>query len=296
MRAAVNQVFRPGGGDLTKESPLLFDAANRENLRVIVGGDESGNPRANEGIGAPALGQRIVAHAGYVIREALVFRRRIQIACVGAVFTAPAEREKGLASRVLADVLVHARRGTDLVLCSGDRDLYRRQGLDPVPPLARFRLPSGVTATAENHVRDATLDDLETLAALYDAEAVHFIRTRDDWRRIWDAGLLVDAPGHDFDRQPGRSDRRIRRHPEGDPLRGRIDTPPSNPRGGGRSHRGCRSGTVVGRGAAGPPYDASTIALCGGKGWIRTSRQFLVTAEALTADVQVIPWYGFNYL
>jgi len=45
-----------------------------------------------------------------------------------------------------------------------------------------------------------------------------------------------------------------------------------------------------------PAYDSNTIGLCGDKGWVRTTRQFLVTAEALTADVQVIPWYGLNYL
>jgi len=29
---------------------------------------------------------------------------------------------------------------------------------------------------------------------------------------------------------------------------------------------------------------------------VRTARQFPFTAEALTADARVIPWYGLNYL
>ena len=36
LRTAVNAIFRPDGGDLTRDYPLLFDPGNRENLRVIV--------------------------------------------------------------------------------------------------------------------------------------------------------------------------------------------------------------------------------------------------------------------
>ena len=85
FRAAVNRVFRPEGGDLTHELPLLFGGgsapaaaappgapasapggrpASLENLRVVF--DDAGT---------------ILAHAGYVRREAQILKRRTTIGC-----------------------------------------------------------------------------------------------------------------------------------------------------------------------------------------------------------------------
>ena len=128
FRAAVNRIFRPAGGDLTHELPLLFDEANRECLRVVVGADGT-----------------ILAHAGCARREARVLKRKTTIAFIAAVFVDPAVRGQRLGTRVLVDALGRARPGADLVLASGDRDLYRRQGFEPAAPLARFCLPSATS-------------------------------------------------------------------------------------------------------------------------------------------------------
>ncbi|MES1209837.1 MAG: GNAT family N-acetyltransferase [Pseudomonadota bacterium] len=289
LRAAVNEIFRPGQdeGDLTDECPLLFDPSNRDNLRAIV----------DDGAGATgAAGAQVLAHAGFVIREALVLRRRVRIACIGAVFTRPAWRGRGLGSRVLSDALRRARQGADLVMASGDRGLYRRQGLDSVPPLARFTLPAAGAAPSGLDVRAATKADLQTMATLYDAEDVHFIRPSGDWDRLWDAGRLVDAPGV-FSVV----------------LRGGVIVGYIAAQRGGRRANGSlrprRILEIAGERAAIvdvaasvadelllPVYDTAAIAACERKGWIRTARQFLITAEALTIDVRVIPWYGLNYI
>jgi GNAT superfamily N-acetyltransferase len=289
LREAANRVFRPEGArDLTTDSPLLFDPENRQQLRVIT---------AAGGDGA------IAAHAGFVVRDAYVYRRRIRVACVGAVFTTAQHRRQGLATAVLADALRLARRKTDLVLASGDRDLYRRQNLEPIPPLARFRIGGGsgpVRAApadlAVRALRPESADDVQAAAALYEAEPVHFARSPADWQRLLGAGLLADVPAT-----------------VSLVLRGSrpvaylaVQQAGKRPDGSTRPRRalevaGDRAALVAA--AAGladellvPVYDEATIAAAEGRRWPRTTRQFLVTAEALTADVLAIPWYGLNYL
>jgi GNAT superfamily N-acetyltransferase len=278
LRGAVNVVFRPDGGDLTHDSPLLFEPANRENLRVIVQDDQ------------------IASHAGFVTREAMVLRRCVRIACIGAVFTAVAERGRGLATRVLLDALGRGRPGADLVMASGDRGLYRRHGFEPVPPLARFRLPAAASPGAGLEIRAANAPDLDAMAALYDAENVHFVRPIADWQRLFDAGMLVDAPASFSVVVRG----------------GQIVAYIAAQRGGKRADGSVRprrilefAGDRTAIADAAPTlaeeilvatYDTSTIGVFERKRWTRTARQFLITAEALTANVLVIPWYGLNYL
>ncbi len=284
LRATVNNIFRPEGGDLTQDCPLLFDPANRENLRVIV----ADAPDTNDA--------RVIAHAGFVIRDALVFRRRIRVVCVGAIFTTPAERGKGLATRVLLDALRRGRPGADLVMVSGDRDLYRRQGMEPTPPLARFRLPENARRAVGLEVRDITAGDLDSVATLYDAEDVHFVRPPDDWQRLWGAGILVDAPAtFSVVLRAGKTVAYVASQRAGRRANGTVRPRRILEFAGDRAAI-ADAAPLLGDELLVPGYDSSLIALCENKGWFRTARQFLITAEALTADVLVIPWYGLNYL
>jgi hypothetical protein len=198
----------------------------------------------------------------------------------------------------LADVLARARPTADLVMASGDGGLYRRQGLDAVPPLARFRLPEGsfggIISSLE--IRDATACDLRAMAALYDAENVHFVRSDADWERLWAARRLVDAParfsvvargaqvvaylGAQEAQRRGDGSERPRRILE---FAGDRDTI-------------LDAAPLLGEELLVPSYDTSTAALCERRGWTRSTRQFLITGMALTPDVLVIPWYGLNYL
>lgn len=290
LRTAVNQVFRPSGGDLTRDSPLLFAPGNRQNLRVLV--ETGGAPDGGQG-----AGPRVVAHAGFLTRDASVLRRRVRIVCIGAVFTAPDRRGEGLATRVLQDILARVRAGADLIMASGDRDLYRRQGFDPVPPLARFRLPPVAAApTTELSIRDATADDLDAMAALHEQEEVRFLRTAEDWRALWTAGLLVDAPAaFSVVVRGGRVvaylvAQRAGTRPDGSVRPRRI-----------LEVAGERGAIVdaaprVADELLVPSYDAATIAAAERKGWVRTTRQFLMTAQPLTTEIVVIPWYGLDYL
>jgi len=277
LRRAANQAFRPQGGDLLAECPLLFAPENRDNLRVLVDNGQ------------------IVAHAGFVVREASVLGRSIRVACMGAVFTTERWRRKGLATRVFADAIGRARAGADLVMVSGDGALYRRAGLDPVPPLTLFRLRPGA-AGADLTVGDFTGDDLETLRMLHDQEPVRFCRSPKDWAQLMAAGRLVDAPAVvSVIRRAGRpvayaATQRAGLRSNGSPRPRRI-----------LEFAGDRAALVavaprIADELLVPAYEGATLALAGNQGWIASARQFLVTADVLTADVRAIPWYGFDYV
>jgi len=298
FRAALNRIFRPAGGDLTLELPLLFDPANRENLRVVV----------DDTTGA------VLAHAGCVRREALVLKRRTVVGFIAAVFTDPAIRGQGLGTRVLLDALARARAGADLVLASGDRGFYRRHGFEPVAPLARFRVPAeasppggarayetqtlGGGAAGTGSPGDGALSAAELIAlkSFEAAEPVHFVRSPEDWGQLIAAGRLVDAPAtFTLVTRAGR------------PV-AFVATQNASPRPDGtvRPRRilevaGDREAILAVAPRLGdellvPSYDSPTIDRAVAGGWVRTVRQFPITAEPLTAVARVIPWYGLNYV
>jgi len=326
FRAAVNRVFRSGGGDLTHDLPLLFgdapaapdasrppaagsaEASGRttglENLRVVV--DEAGT---------------ILAHAGYLRREAQILKRRTTIGFVAAVFTDAAHRGQRLGTRVLLDVLGRVRPGADLVLASGDRDFYRRHGFEPVAPLTRFRLPPAETlagAVGEYELRTIgggapggaadtengggqpatapTSGELAELQDLHAAEPVHFVRSDDDWRRLLAAGRLVDAAAtFTLVTRAGRAVAFIAAQnatprPDGT-IRPRRILEVTGDR-----NAILSVAPLLGEELLVPPYDSPTIDRAVAVGLVRTVRQFPITAEPLTATARVVPWYGLNYV
>jgi len=314
FRAAVNRVFRSGGGDLTHDLPLLFGGAAAEagnqpasrldNLRVVV--DDTGT---------------ILAHAGCLRREAQILKRRTTIGFIAAVFTDAAHRGQRLGTRVLLDALGRVRPGADLVLASGDRDFYRRQGFEPVPPLTRFRLPpaetlagavreyelrtigsgssggaGGAGAEGEPPVPPPSAGELAELQELQAAEPVHFVRSDDDWLRLLAAGRLVDAPAtFTLVTRAGRAvafvaAQNATPRPDGSTRPRRILEVS------GDRNAILSVAPLLGEELLVPPYDSPTIDRAVAVGLVRTVRQFPITAEPLTATARVVPWYGLNYV
>jgi predicted N-acetyltransferase YhbS len=178
--ALTNRVFRPGGGDMRAEYPLLFGAENREGLRIAV---EDGQP---------------VAHVGVCVRDALLLGARLRVASIGAVGTEPAFRGRGLASALMADARRYARQcGASLLLISGGRGLYHRLGYVTVGRFERYQLTAeqigtGTTPTMELSTHEAS--DLPALAAVHQTETVRFLRSPADWRALLQTGRLMNRP------------------------------------------------------------------------------------------------------
>ena len=324
FRAAVNRVFRAEGGDLTYELPLLFGDAPSA---VAAASPEAAGGARNGGLPASVENLRVIvddagtilAHAGFLRREAQILKRRTTIGFVAAVFTDAAHRGQRLGTRVLMDVLGRVRPGADLVLASGDRDFYRRHGFEPVAPLTRFRLPPAETlagAVGEYELRTIggagvpsatesgggqpapapTPGELAELQDLHAAEPVHFVRSDDDWRRLLAAGRLVDAPAtFTLVTRAGRAVAFIAAQnatprPDGSTRPRRILEVS------GDRNAILSVAPLLGEELLVPPYDSPTIDRAVAVGLVRTVRQFAITAEPLTATARVVPWYGLNYV
>jgi predicted N-acetyltransferase YhbS len=186
--AAADAVFRspaPAGlGSMGHDYPLLFEPGNARHLMI-----------AEDGEG-------ILAHAGYVLSDARLDGHVVRVAAIGAVFTRPEERQRGLASSVLMAAVGSARQaGAELGLVSGKRGLYERAGFAPYPACPRYRVALDGDASAGPstvQVVRYTPDALADVMKLATAERVHFVRTADHWRRLLDAGVLFFEPADTF--------------------------------------------------------------------------------------------------
>lgn len=172
-RAATAQF--PGARDMRRQYPLMFDAPEARHWIV---------ERAGE----------VLAHAGCWLGQACVHERAVRVACLGAIFTVPGARERGLASAVVAAAVTGARaEGAQLGLISGRRSLYQRQGFEAVSPTAFFLAADHAPTTLTVH--EADRDDAGSLAALYEAEPCRFRRPPADWERLLAAGTVFYGPG-----------------------------------------------------------------------------------------------------
>ena len=178
LDALVSSVFR---STMLGNYPQLFNAENRENLRVV------------------ADGGTVVSHVGMIQRSASLLGCRIDVACVGAVATYPEQRGHGYASLAFQDCCdLAAADGCDLILISGGRGLYTRVGcrrvgqdwtvvLDATNAATVARLPVmealDVRAIGDEH--------LDAVAALYQAEPVRFLRPREDWQRSFACQIVM---------------------------------------------------------------------------------------------------------
>jgi predicted N-acetyltransferase YhbS len=188
--AAADAVFRSpaptGLGSMGHDYPLLFEPGNAGHL--IIAEDGGG----------------ILAHAGYVLCEARLDGHSVRVATIGAVFTRPDERQRGLATSVLTAAVDSAQKaGAELGLVSGRRGLYERAGFVPYPACPRFRVSAQGSAKSSDaavavEVARYSPDALDDLMRLSAGERVHFVRSADDWRRLLDAGVLFFEPAETF--------------------------------------------------------------------------------------------------
>jgi predicted N-acetyltransferase YhbS len=196
LRVMANRVFRASTDeDMPSQYPQLFSEDNFENLRVCV---DAG---------------RCVSHVGMTERHASLLGCRIQVCCIGAVSTLPEYRGQGLASACFDDAASKAYRdGVDIMIVSGDRNLYRmrgclRVGQDTACTLTPETLPA-VAAAADRAVTVEIMTEADLALAIdcYRHEPVRFLRPPEDYARAWQcryvmnraSDFLVIREGGDF--------------------------------------------------------------------------------------------------
>ncbi|MCX6378564.1 MAG: GNAT family N-acetyltransferase [Armatimonadetes bacterium] len=177
-----DMVFRPSTVNppvMAKQYPQLFNADNYDNLRVCVEG----------GI--------CVSHVGMKMQDAYLFGCRMRTACIGGVCTHPDFRKMGLASQCCNDAWrIAYETGVDVMLVSGDRDLYRmrgclRVGNDTVYHVTPETLPivsESITLTPMSEV------ELPLIVECYRREPVRFQRYPSDYLYLLQSRWAMNSP------------------------------------------------------------------------------------------------------
>ncbi len=84
---------------------------------------------------------RSISHVGIKERELIIYGCKTIVGCIGGVGTRPDYRQKGLATRLMKRSVQQINNDQgDIMLVSGDRDLYRRQRCFPAAPMYRIRV------------------------------------------------------------------------------------------------------------------------------------------------------------
>jgi len=185
-----DSVFRRGQGPSMRDKyPLSYAEENAENIRIFTDG---GRP---------------VAMAAMCEREAVILGTRHRFGCIGSVCTDPAYRGGGLASRLLLDARAKAvRDGCDMMLISGGRSLYRRQGYVDAGGYVVYRAePDQLPEGGQWTVRAWRPEDVDALTGIHAGEPVRLVRTPQQFRALLETGLagLLRATTHVVCRSDG---------------------------------------------------------------------------------------------
>jgi GNAT superfamily N-acetyltransferase len=82
-----------------------------------------------------------ISHVGIKERELIIYGCKTIVGCIGGVATRSDYRQKGLATRLMNRSIQQIDHDQgDVMLVSGDRDLYRRQRCFPAAPMYRIRV------------------------------------------------------------------------------------------------------------------------------------------------------------
>jgi GNAT superfamily N-acetyltransferase len=154
---------------------ILLNRDNLENMRIIL------------------VDGRPVSHLGIHEGEMIFYGHRIKVGSIGSVCTYPEYRGRGYATRLLEDAIQKLEAdGVDIMLVSGDRDLYRRAGCAPASRMYNFRIgkddlmrfadrdPIKLVPYGEEHVG--------CIIEAYQREPVRFHRSLEDFRRMLISG------------------------------------------------------------------------------------------------------------
>ena len=166
----INLVFRTSQGvppTMVQDFPLLLTPHNRESLRIVL---QDGHP---------------VSHVGICVRAALVAGRRLTIGSIGAVCTHPAARGRGYASLALRDAIaVLDTLPADVMIVSGDLDLYRRAGCVDAGQTNSYMLRRALGLPRPQGLTISTAWQLDDLIRVHQREASRFVRPREDWEAV----------------------------------------------------------------------------------------------------------------
>lgn len=161
-----NWIFRTENGfepTMHLEYPLLLGPQNMDNIRIII---EDGRP---------------VSTVSYLMSNIQIEGVSLCAASVGAVCTHPDYRGRNYATYLMDDVEERILRdGVEVMLVSGNLNLYRRRGCTKVGGFQKADL--GPLDTKDSiGLLELTRDNMEEAARMYHQEPVRYIRSFDQF-------------------------------------------------------------------------------------------------------------------
>jgi len=171
----VNEVFMVPRGlppILGEVFPLLFNLDNLSNLRVIV---EDG---------------KLISHVGIWEGNLSIYGFWFKVGMIGAVCTHRDFRGRGYASALVMDALRKMKAdGVDLVLISGDRNLYRRFGCFKSGIVYRYNVSRGKLRVNEHKFDIVPYDEnrIIDVISIYQKEPVRYQRTLEEFKLLLEA-------------------------------------------------------------------------------------------------------------
>lgn len=170
----VNEIFmtRRGLPPIMGEAfPLLFNRNNLENLRIIV---KDGQP---------------ISHVGIWEGDLLIFGSWFKVGMIGSVCTREDFRGRGYASTLIMDAIQKMTNdGIDLVLISGDRNLYKRFGFFKSGLIYNYSIPYGKleVENGQSKLNFVCYDEcwLRDVVAIYQREPVRYRRSLEEFNLL----------------------------------------------------------------------------------------------------------------
>ena len=165
----INRIFREDRGfapTMHLEYPLLLCHENMDNMRIIR---EDGRP---------------VSTVSYYTSDIIMEGASWKAASVGSVCTHPDYRGRNYATLLMDDVEARMKaNGVEIMLVSGDRELYKRRGCTSVGGFYRAELQP-VPVRDEIALAELNPSNMDRAARLYNREPVRFQRSYDQFVRL----------------------------------------------------------------------------------------------------------------
>ena len=164
----INQVFRINNNlapTMSTEYPLLLCYENMDNMRIILEDDQP------------------VSTVSYCTTNMIIEGATLKAASVGSVCTHPGYRGRNYATQLMDDVEARMKdNGVEVMLVSGDRDLYLRRGCVTVGGFYKAQLESKQIGIQDYvSLVDINNTNIDQAIRIYNQEPVRYKRTYDEF-------------------------------------------------------------------------------------------------------------------
>jgi len=171
----INNVFRISRGcspTMKEEFPLLLNTNNCDNMRIIF---EDGKP---------------VADVNFLKQHIKIQDSIINAASIGAVCTNEKYRKRGYASLILDDVEEKMyRENIDVVLISGERELYKRRGCICVNNFYEYKIKP-LKIETDITTKKYTQNFLADMFSIYNKISTRYIRTYEEFKILLNSATI----------------------------------------------------------------------------------------------------------